>query len=316
MDLTDSRNVALLVGGVGGAKLAAGLARIVPPEQLTIIVNTGDDFWHYGLRICPDLDTITYTLGGLVDRANGWGIADDTTTTLDALRRLGETPWFRLGDQDLATHLLRTQRLRAGESLTQVTQAITAALGIRCRILPMTNEPVATRVDTVEHGELDFQDYFVRHRWQPTVRGLRLDSIEAARISSPVRHAIENADLIVIGPSNPWLSIQPILSVPGLRDLIAQQAVPRVAVTPIIDGQAVKGPTVKIMQELGYTVSLETVAGFYAGTINGFIIDVHDQDVTLGDLRLSVFDTLMNSDEKRVALAEHLLKWTSDWIRL
>jgi LPPG:FO 2-phospho-L-lactate transferase len=312
--LVESRNVVLLVGGVGGAKLAAGLARVVPPEKLTIIVNTGDDFWHYGLRICPDLDTITYTLGGLVDRVNGWGIAGDTTITLDALGRFGETPWFRLGDQDLATHLLRTDRLRDGESLTQVTQALTTALGIRCRVLPMADEPVATRVDTVEHGELDFQDYFVRHRWQPTVRGLRLANIESATISADVRHAVENADLIVIGPSNPWLSIQPILSVPGLRQLIASRPVPRVAVTPIIGGQAVKGPTVKIMQELGYTVSLETIAGFYKGTINGFILDVQDQDVHLSDLRLSFFDTLMNSDEKRVALAEHLLSWTSDWI--
>lgn len=311
--MVDSRNVVLLVGGVGGAKLAAGLARMVPPDQLTIIVNTGDDFWHYGLRICPDLDTITYTLSGLVDPVNGWGIAGDTTITLDALGRLGEMPWFRLGDQDLATHLVRTTRLDAGESLTQITQAITSALGIRCRILPMTDEPVATRVDTVEHGELDFQDYFVRHRWQPTVRNLRLDGIQDATISAPVRQAIENADLIVIGPSNPWLSIQPILSVPGLRELIASRSVPRVAVTPIIGGQAVKGPTVKIMQELGYTVSLETVAGFYQRTINGFVVDVQDQDVHLSDLRLSVFDTLMNSDQKRVALAEHVLSWTSDW---
>ncbi len=312
--MVESRNVVLLVGGVGGAKLAAGLARVVPPEHLTIIVNTGDDFWHYGLRICPDLDTITYTLGGLVDRVNGWGIAGDTTAALDALGRLGEKPWFRLGDQDIATHLLRTSRLQAGESLTQVTQAITAALGVRCRVLPMADEPVATRVDTVEHGELDFQDYFVRHRWQPTVRGLRLAGIEHATISADVRHAVENADLIVIGPSNPWLSIQPILSVPGLRQLIATQPVPRVAVTPIIGGQAVKGPTVKIMRELGYTVSLETVTGFYKGTINGFIVDAQDQGADFDDLRLSFFDTLMNSDEKRIALAEHLLSWTSDWI--
>ncbi|MFW5772043.1 MAG: 2-phospho-L-lactate transferase [Phototrophicaceae bacterium] len=312
--MVESRNVVLLVGGVGGAKLAAGLARVVPPEHLTIIVNTGDDFWHYGLRICPDLDTITYTLGGLVDRVNGWGIAGDTTATLDALGRLGEKPWFRLGDQDIATHLLRTSRLQAGESLTRVTAAITAALGVRCRVLPMADEPVATRVDTVEHGQLDFQDYFVRHRWQPTVRALRLAGIEHATISAAVRHAVENADLIVIGPSNPWLSIQPILSVPGLRQLIAAQPVPRVAVTPIIGGQAVKGPTVKIMRELGYTVSLETVTGFYKGTINGFIVDAQDQGADFDDLRFSFFDTLMNSDEKRIALAEHLLSWTSDWI--
>ena len=184
-------NVVALVGGVGGAKLAYGLAQIIPPENLTVIVNTGDDFWYYGLRICPDLDTIMYTLAGVVDKTNGWGVGGDTINLLDALRRYGEDVWFRLGDQDVATHLLRTQALNAGETLTAVTARLARALGIQAAVLPMTDEPVATTVNTVEHGEIEFQEYFVRYRWQPTMRSLRLAGIEAARMTPPVRAALE-----------------------------------------------------------------------------------------------------------------------------
>src|SRR5690606_31832707 len=215
--------------GVGGAKLAHGLAQILEPGQLTVIVNTGDDFWHYGLRVCTDLDTVMYTLAGLADPVNGWGIAGDTDYNLQALRRYGEETWFRLADQDLATHLLRTQWLNQGRRLTEITRELATRLGVRHTILPMTDAPVATMVNTVEYGELEFQVYFVKMRWQPVVRSLRLAGIEAAAMSAEVEQAIATADVILFGPSNPWLSIMPILSVPGLRDALIARDVPRVA---------------------------------------------------------------------------------------
>ena len=311
--MNSNRNVVLFVGGVGGAKLAYGLMQELPAKRLTIIVNTGDDFWHYGLRVCPDLDTITYTLSGLVDRVNGWGIEEDTSTSFDALGHYGEVPWFRLGDKDLATHMLRTKLWHEGQTLTQIVQHMTATLGIKCSVLPMANTPVATIIDTVEHGELGFQEYFVKHSWQPTVCALRYDGIDNAKISDEISQSIKAADLIVIGPSNPWLSIDPILNVPGLRQLIMEQDVPRVAVTPIIEGKAVKGPAAKIMQELGYSVSAEAVVNYYGEVINGFIYDNRDGNLETKHLRITAFDTLMTDDEKRIALAHNLLKWTRDW---
>jgi LPPG:FO 2-phospho-L-lactate transferase len=309
-------NVVLLVGGVGGAKLAYGLEKILSPEQLTVIVNTGDDFWHYGLRICPDLDTITYTLSGLVDTVNGWGLAGDTTITLDALRRLGETPWFRLGDQDLATHILRTQWWHEGCSLTEITGRLTSALGIGCAVLPMTDVPVATMIATREHGELPFQVYFVKNRWQPVIQSIRLDGIERARVTPEIVRAVRAADVILIGPSNPWLSINPILSVPGMRELLTARQIPRVAVTPIINGKAVKGPTAKIMQELSLPLTAETVVDYYGEVINGFVFDERDQNLRASLPYSASMDTLMDSDEKRLALARNLLEWIRDWKRL
>ncbi|MCS7069993.1 MAG: 2-phospho-L-lactate transferase CofD family protein, partial [Anaerolinea sp.] len=200
------KHVVALVGGVGGAKLAHGLAQILPPPALTVIVNTGDDFWHYGLRVCPDLDTVMYTLAGWVDPINGWGVRGDTTVTLDALRRYGEQPWFRLGDQDIATHLLRTDWLRQGVSLTEITRRLTTRAGVAHTVLPMTDSIVSTMIETVEYGELEFQAYFVKHRWQPTARAIRFVGIEDARPSEPVMEALERADLIIIAPSNPYLS--------------------------------------------------------------------------------------------------------------
>jgi LPPG:FO 2-phospho-L-lactate transferase len=309
-------NVVLLVGGVGGAKLAYGLEKILPPEQLTVIVNTGDDFWHYGLRICPDLDTITYTLSGLVDTVNGWGIAGDTTTTLDALQHLGETPWFRLGDHDLATHMLRTQWWHEGCSLTEITRRLTSALGIGCPVLPMADDPVATMITTEEHGELPFQVYFVKHRWQPTVQSIRLDGIDHARVTAEIARAVQAADVILIGPSNPWLSVNPILSVPGMRDLLTARQIPRVAVTPIINGEAVKGPTAKIMRELSLPLTAETIADYYGEVINGFVFDERDQHLRASLPYSTAMDTLMDSDAQRIRLARNLLDWISDWKRL
>jgi len=308
----NSTKITLLVGGVGGAKLAYGLAQIMPPENLTIIVNTGDDFWHYGLCICPDLDTITYTLSGLVNKQFGWGITDDSKVTLEALKKFGESPWFTLGDKDLATHLFRTQRLREGQTLTQITRHITTHLGIDCTILPMSDDPIATMVDTVEHGVLGFQEYFVKHRWQPTLKAINLEGANDAQMSAEVETAINNADAIIIGPSNPWLSIQPILSVPGLNDAIIRRNVPRIAVTPIINGEAVKGPTAKIMRELGYDVSATAVMEFYRQTINSFVFDKRDNIATIDGIFTIMSDTYMDTDEKRVQLAQNILDWIED----
>jgi LPPG:FO 2-phospho-L-lactate transferase len=305
--------VVVLVGGVGGAKLAYGLAHILPPENLTVIVNTGDDFSLYGLQICPDLDTIMYTLAGVVNKANGWGLAGDTTAMLEMLRRYGEEAWFGLGDKDIATHLLRTQALRDGQSLTQVTQRLTKSLGIPQPVLPMTDAPVATMVNTVEYGELEFQQYFVRYRWQPTVRSLRLKGIENAVVTPSVREALSKADVLLVAPSNPWLSIDPILAVPGMRDLIMACDIPRVAISPIIGGQAVKGPAAKLMGEMGYEVSAGAVARYYGDLINGFVYDVADAGMQV-DLRyLTNFETVMKSDEDRVVLAQNVLHWINSW---
>jgi LPPG:FO 2-phospho-L-lactate transferase len=306
--------VVLFVGGVGGAKLAYGLAQVLPPDDLTIIVNTGDDFWIYGLRVCPDLDTITYTLSGLVDKTNGWGVAGDTRHMLEGLKRYSEEPWFGLGDQDLATHLLRTQALRDGEMLTDITRRMTKKLGISQAVLPMTDAPVATMVNTVEHGEIEFQEYFVRYRWQPTVKSLRLAGIEAATLSESVRNALEAADAIIVGPSNPWLSIDPILAVPGMRDLISARPVPRVAVSPIVGGRALKGPADKLMVELGYEASAETVLDYYGDVINGFVYDTVDANLEIEVEHSLNCETIMKFDEDKILLAQNVIDWIKTWI--
>lgn len=305
--------IVVLVGGVGGAKLAHGLAQILQPGQLTIIVNTGDDLWHYGLRVCPDMDTVMYTLAGLIDPAKGWGLADESHNMLDMMQRYGETPWFGIGDRDIATHLLRTQALHDGATLTEVTAMLAGRLGITQKLVPMTDAPVATMMDTVELGELAFQDYFVRHRWQPTVRGIRLNGIDQAMLTPAVQTALENADAILVGPSNPWLSIAPILSVPGMADLIRSRNVPRVAVTPIIQGAAVKGPAAKLMAELGYTPSAEAVAAYYGNLLNGFVYDERDAELQITDQQTTMMDTMMVTDADRAALARRVLEWVESW---
>ncbi|MGQ9886967.1 MAG: 2-phospho-L-lactate transferase [Aggregatilineales bacterium] len=306
-------NVVALAGGVGGAKFAYGLSQILGPGQLTVIVNTGDDFWHLGLRICPDLDTVMYTLAGVVDPVNGWGVAGDTTHTLQALGRYGAATWFRLGDQDIATHILRTDWLRSGRGLTDITRELAQRLGICQTILPMTDAPVATMVDTVEHGEIGFQEYFVMRRWQPVVRGLRLEGIESAKMTDAVAAALAAADVIIIGPSNPWLSIGPILAVSGMLDAIVKRSVPRVAITPIIQGRSVKGPASKLMAELGYEPSAKTVAEYYAAVINGFVYDERDAGMEIPVPHTATFDTIINSNADRVALARKVLDWISGW---
>lgn len=302
-------HVVALVGGVGGAKLAAGLVQILPPEQLTIVVNTGDDFWHYGLRICPDLDTVMYTLGGLVDPVNGWGVAGDTTALLDALKRYGEDAWFRLGDQDLATHLLRSEALRNGERLTEATRQLTNKLGILHPLLPMTDAPVETMIDTVEYGELPFQTYFVRYRWQPTMKALRYAGADHAEASPEVIAALENADAILIAPSNPWLSLAPMLAVKPVRELLLEKNVPRVAVSPIVAGTAIKGPAAKLMAELGYDVSPRSVADFYGDLISGFVYDIQDSNLKISGKKTFMTDTIMRDQADRERLAGQILDW-------
>ena len=303
------KKIVLFVGGVGGAKLALGLQQVVTPENLTIIVNTGDDFWHYGLRVCPDIDTVLYTLSGRVDPVNGWGLSNDSTIMLETLRSLGEETWFTLRDKDLATHLLRTKMLREGYSLTDVVKHLAQVQGVHPTVLPMTDAEVPTSVDTVEYGELEFQEYFVRYRWQPVVKSLRFKNIENAGLSSEVRHAIASSDIIVFGPSNPWLSIAPILAVPEMRSQILAQAVPRVAVTPIIEGKAVKGPAAKLMGELGYEVSASAVAAYYGDILTGFVYDERDKDFESYGLNNIPFNTMMITDEDKARLARDILLW-------
>lgn len=309
-----ARNIAVLIGGVGGAKLASGLLEALPAERLAFIVNTGDDFWHLGLKICPDLDTLMYTLSGLVNPATGWGLNDDSSAALDFLaQRYQVEPWFRLGDKDLATHLLRTQWLQDGRSLTETTACLAKRLGIRAAILPMCDEELPTMVDTVDDGALGFQEYFVKRAWQPVLRALRYENCGRATLSPQVRSALVNADIVLIAPSNPWLSIAPILSIPGLRDLLRQLRAPVVAVTPIIAGDAVKGPTAKIMRELGLEVSAQTVARFYRGLISGFVDDIRNEPANVADLRSIQLNTLMNDQADKVALARATLDWIGSW---
>jgi len=299
----------VLVGGVGGAKLALGLTHILPPESLTFIVNTGDDMTYYGLHISPDIDTLLYTLSGRVDPVNGWGVAGDTRIMLETLRDFGESPWFGLGDKDIATHLIRTTMLNQGYRLTETIARLAESIHVLPRVLPMCDAPVPTMIETVEEGTLAFQEYFVKHRWQPTVKAIRHQGAEKASLSPEVKQAIAQADAILIAPSNPWLSIAPILAVPGMREALMARDVPRVAVTPIVNGAAIKGPTAKIMAELGLEVTAESVAAYYKDLLTGFITDVQDTFQNLKALRTTAFDTMMINDTRKIALAREVLDW-------
>lgn len=267
--------IVALAGGVGGAKMAEGLMRALPPNELTVIVNTADDFTLYGLEISPDIDTVLYTLGGIANPATGWGIADDTRNVLDAMPRLGEQPWFILGDQDLATHILRTSRRQHGEALSRITADFARHLGIPATILPVTDDPIATMVETPD-GTLAFQDYFVRRQQRDAVTGVRIEGIDAARPAPGVLEAIKQADTIVLCPSNPIVSIGPILQVPGVRDALLQTEAVRVAISPIIGGKALKGPADRMLRTLGHESSALGVARIYLEIIDAFIFDEQD----------------------------------------
>jgi len=268
--------VVALVGGVGGAKLADGLARLLPPANLTVVVNTADDFEHLGLHISPDLDTVTYTLAGLAHPQRGWGRADESWNFLETLRTLGGPDWFQLGDKDLALHVERTRRLARGETLSQVTADLASRLGVKPRVLPMSDEPVRTVVLT-EDGELPFQTYFVARRCEPRVRGFRFEGVERARPAPGVLEALREADWVVLGPSNPWVSLDPILAVPGLREEVRARAV--CGVSPILGGRALKGPAAKMFAEFGMQPSALAVAGHYADLLQLFAIDNLDRSL-------------------------------------
>ena len=268
--------VVLLAGGVGGARMAAGFARALPTGALTVVVNVGDDDDFHGLRVCPDLDTIAYTLSGQVNAKQAWGVEGDTTRALDVLKRLGATDtWMTLGDCDLGLHLHRTARLRAGATLTQVSSEIASAFGIGARILPVSNDPVSTRVMT-EQGRLRFQEWFVQQRCAPRVQELVFEGAPAAQATPEVIAALRNADLIVFAPSNPLLSIQPMLRIGGLDAVIRSSAAARVVVSPLINGMAVKGPLDKLMRDLNLPPGNRGIAEFYQGLIDGITFDSSD----------------------------------------
>jgi LPPG:FO 2-phospho-L-lactate transferase len=308
-------NVVALAGGVGGAKLAWGLAQLLLPEHLTLIVNTADDFEHMGLHISPDLDTVMYTLAGLANPETGWGVCDESWGMMDMLARYAGPTWFRLGDRDLATHLLRSQWLREGFPLTWVTRELSKLLGVRHTILPMSDAPVRTVVHT-DAGPLPFQEYFVRRHWEPAVESIHFEGIETAQPTQDAVLSLREGDVIVFCPSNPFVSLDPILALPALRRIIGASRAPKVAVTPIVGGQALKGPAAKMMRELGLDVSPVSVARHYQDLLTGFVLDQQDETLKttiafeLG-IRTLVTDTVMDSDEDRLRLAREVLEFAA-----
>jgi LPPG:FO 2-phospho-L-lactate transferase len=295
--------VTVLTGGVGGAKLVLGLTAILPADTITAIVNTGDDFVHLGLPVSPDIDTLLYTLAGKSDQERGWGRGGETWSFMAAVRELGGPDWFNLGDGDLALHVLRLAAFARGESLSQVTAAFARAWGLAVTLLPMSDDPVATLIDTDE-GRLSFQDYFVARRCAPALQGVSFAGAEAARPAPGVLDAIAGADRILIAPSNPWLSVDPLLAVPGLRAALVGAPAPVVAVSPLIAGQAVKGPTAKLMAELGLPLTNASIADHYTGLIDGLLIDSGDGAEGVS-IPVAHTATLMRSldDRRRVARA-------------
>lgn len=306
-----------LTGGIGGAKLSLGLARLLDADELAFVVNTGDDFEHLGLHIAPDVDTLVYTLAGEANAGTGWGRRGESWNFMEALRQLGGADWFQLGDRDLAMHVERSRRLAGGETLSEVTAALAGRLGVRHRILPMSDQPVRTRVVTAE-GELDFQDYFVRRQCQPEVRGFRFAGASRARPPEPLLRwlASPRLDGVVLCPSNPFVSIDPLLAVPGLRAALAASTAPVIAVSPVVGGAAIKGPTVKMMNELGLAPSARWVAGHYRDCLDGFVIDLQDHDLEqeIGELGLAtrLSQTVMHSLDDRVALARDCLAFLGE----
>lgn len=302
--------VALLAGGTGGTKLAHGFDLVLGAGELGVVANVGDDFDLHELHVAPDIDALLYTLGGLIDVERGWGVRSDTFTAHAMLERYGQPAWFRVGDADLATHVERTRRLRSGASLTDATAAMASALGIASRILPATDDRLRTRIET-DAGTLDFQDYFVRLRHEPEVRGVSLDGVDSARPTAAVLAAIGAADLVVLGPSNPIVSIGPILALPGMREAVEAATAPKVAVSPIIAGRALKGPADRMLASLGHESTALGVARMYAGLVDRFVLDEADaglaSEVEALGMAADVMPTVMRSDADRAALATALL---------
>ena len=305
--------VVALSGGIGGAKLALGLSRILPADNLLVVANVGDDFEHLGLHISPDVDTLMYTLAGLDNTKLGWGRQDETWSFMETLRALGGEDWFRLGDRDLAVHVERTRRLRQGETLSSITADFCRRLGVGPRVLPATDDPVRTRLRTDE-GWLDFQDYFVRLQCRPVVRELAFEGAEDARPHTDLLATLRDERLraVIICPSNPFISVEPILAVPGTRRALSACAAPIMAVSPIIGGRAVKGPTAKMMGELGIKPSAAAVAKRYGDLLDGYVMDIGDAE-EVGNVapRVTLAPTLMTNLAEREELGRVVLEAAS-----
>ena len=299
--------VAVLAGGVGAARFLEGLTNVVPPEEITVIGNTGDDIELHGLTICPDLDTVTYTLAGLSDKERGWGLANETFQTLGSLKRFTDETWFQLGDRDLATHIFRTSLLRGGFPLSEVTGRIVRSLGVHSTVLPMSDNPVRTWLAT-DGGLLDFQTYFVKHQAKPEVSGVDFVGADDAAAAPGVLEAIAGAGAVILAPSNPIISIGPILAVPGIRETLRETSAPVLAISPIIAGKAIKGPAAAMLENLGHGSSATSVASLYRDFVDVFIIDETDRKLrtrveTLG-MRAVVCPTIMQGLPEKIALAQ------------
>lgn len=307
--ITDLRVVAL-AGGVGGAKLVVGLDQLLPPGQLTAIVNTGDDFEHFGLKICPDLDTVCYSLAGMADSQHGWGLANETWQVSRSLENLEAPTWFQLGDRDLATHLERTRLLQAGLSLSEVTSHFCQLWGIHSSVLPMSDAPAPTLIETRDDRILGFQEYFVREHFAPEVSTVILNGGSPAEPAADLLPALSEADLVVICPSNPWVSIDPILNVSGIRPLLYSK--PVIAVSPIIQGQALKGPAAKLFKELGIEPSARAVREHYGDLLNAFMMDQLDRSASENDTSKGIINcytnTIMKTEEDKRQLARVVLE--------
>jgi LPPG:FO 2-phospho-L-lactate transferase len=312
--------IVALAGGVGGARLAVGLAALLPPGRLTIVVNTGDDFEHLGFSISPDLDTVMYTLAGVADRERGWGRADETWHFMETLERLGGDTWFRLGDRDLAVHAMRTQALRSGAPLSAITHTLAGRLGVAHPIVPMSDTPVRTFVAT-DAGELPFQEYFVRRRCEPAISGFRFAGAERAEPPRALRALTDgtHVEAVVVCPSNPYISIGPMLALSNIRDWLNARAFPVVGVSPIVGGQAVKGPAAKMMRELGSEANPLAIAQHYRGLVDAWLIDEEDAQYAsrieaLGK-RVAVTNTMMTSRERSIDVAQRVLDLASIGLR-
>ncbi|HTZ09838.1 MAG TPA: 2-phospho-L-lactate transferase [Acidimicrobiales bacterium] len=304
--------ITALAGGVGAARFLRGLVRVVPPPSITAVVNTGDDTVLHGLHISPDLDTVTYTLAGLNDDERGWGLAGESWAAMEQLERLGGEAWFRLGDRDLATHLYRTQRLSEGATLTQATAEITAALGAGIRLLPVSDDPVRTRLTLVGGPEISFQEYFVRHRHAVAVEAVRFAGADAARPAPGVLEALAGAETVVVCPSNPVVSVGPLLAVPGVADLLRRRRADVVAISPIVAGAALKGPADRLLAELGHEASVVGVARLYADVAGTLVVDEADRDLAGAvedcGVRCVVAPTVMTTPEDAAGLATVVLR--------
>ena len=313
---TELPSYTVLSGGVGGAKLVLGLQRILRSGQLQVIANTGDDFEHFGLTICPDIDTLTYTLGGIVNQNNGWGLQDESWNFMDGMKNLGGATWFRLGDRDVATHTRRSELLRSGLSLTEVTAALSQALGVAVSIMPMSDDPVRTIIETDE-GTLAFQDYFVRRKTEPAASAFHYSGSDQASASNAALAALENAasGAIIITPSNPWLSIDPIMSLSDIKNAINASPAPVIGISPIVGGRALKGPTAKLMGELGIEPSVLNIARHYRDVVDGLIIDNQDADqqnaIEAMGLTVKVCNTMMMNLSDKIKLAEDTVSFAA-----